>query len=306
MNASYTRSFGTGASFYATAFANLGNRQSRGVFAGLSFPLGNAITASVGASRTERDWALASEVSRQLEPEPGSFGWRLRDVEGPPQTRRRSANLAYRGTHGQVEGSVTQTGRTVALTGQVDGAVVAAGGGIFFSNRIDDAFAIAKVGAPDVDVLFENRVVARTDARGNALVPGLRAYQSNKIAIDARNLPVNATPASTQEVLTPPDRSGIIVDFGIQSVATSAVVILQGTDGKSLGAGLRGRLQHDLRGVESDAGDFTVGYEGRAFIHHLGPDNTVVVTLPNGECRARFAFTPSRAAQVEIGPVPCI
>ena len=197
-------------------------------------------------------------------------------------------------------------GGAVTASGQLDGALVAAGGGLFLANRIDDAFAVAKVGAPGVDVLFENRVVARSDARGNALVPGLRSYQANKISIDSRDLPVNANPSSTQEVLAPPDRAGVVVDFGVRSVVTSAVVILRGGDGAPLQPGLRGRLLHDLRGVSNDAEDFTIGYEGRAFIHHLGPENTVVVTLPTGECRARFPFAPRNDRQVEIGPVPCL
>lgn len=306
VNASYTRSFGAGASFYATAFANLGSGNTRGVFAGVSVPLGDKITSSIGASRYGSDWALATEVARQLDPEPGSFGWRLRDTEGTPSSRRRSASLAYRGSSGQIEGSVTQTGGAVTASGQLDGALVAAGGGLFLANRIDDAFAVAKVGAPGVDVLFENRVVARSDARGNALVSGLRSYQANKISIDSRDLPVNANPSSTQEVLAPPDRAGVVVDFGVRSVVTSAVVILRGGDGAPLQPGLRGRLLHDLRGVSNDAEDFTIGYEGRAFIHHLGPENTVVVTLPTGECRARFPFAPRNDRQVEIGPVPCM
>lgn len=306
INASYTRAFGVGGSFYATAFADLGGRNAGGVFAGISLPLGDKITGSVGASRVGSEWALATEIARQLDPEPGSFGWRVRDIEGTPASRRRSASVAYRGHHGQIEGGVTEAGGAVSATGQLDGAVVAAGGGIFLANRIDDAFAVAKVGAPGVDVLFENRVVARSDARGNALVPGLRSYQANRISIDSRDLPVNANPSTTQEVLAPPDRAGVVVDFGVRSVATSAVVILQGGDGRPLRAGLRGRLLHDLRGVANDTADFTIGYEGRAFIHHLGPENTVVIALPGGECRARFAFTPRHDTQVEIGPVPCL
>ncbi|MEN5084528.1 fimbria/pilus outer membrane usher protein [Bosea sp. TWI1241] len=304
VNASYTRPLPRGGSFYVTAFGDIDQRDNAGVFAGLSFPFGGNITASTGASRSGGAWSIAADIVKPIEREPGSIGWRVRDVEGREQ--RRSAALAYRGSHGQVEGTLSQQrdGR-VAATGQLDGALVMAGGGVFAANRIDDAFAIADVGAPDVDVLLENRVVARTGASGKALVPGLRAYQANRLAIDSRGLPVTAIAETTREVVAPGDRGGVVVDFAVRSVTHAAIVLLHGADGKPLPAGSRGTLQAGLRGAAAQAADFAVGYDGRAFIEHLAAQNEVVVQLGEGECRASFAFAPRAGEQVTVGPVPC-
>lgn len=305
VNASYSRPLPRGGSFYATVFADLASGGSAGIFAGLSFPFGGNVTSSAGFSRSGGAWALAADLAKPIQQEPGSIGWRLRDVEGAGGQRRRSATLAYRGNHGQVEAGIEQGAGRVAGTAQLDGALVAAGGSLFVANRIDDAFAIAKVGAPDVDVLHENRVVARTGAGGTALIPNLRSYQSNRIAIDARGLPVTAVAETTQEVAAPPDRAGIVVDFAVRSAVDAAIVVLHGRDGRPLPAGSRGAFQPGLRGVASPAADLVVGYDGRAFVEHLGADNEIRIRLAEGECSARFPFTPQEGVQVTIGPVPC-
>lgn len=305
VNASYSRPLPRGGSFYTTVFADLVSGGSAGAFAGLSFPFGGNITSSVGFTRSDGAWALAADVAKPIQQEPGSIGWRLRDVEGADGQRRRSASLAYRGDYGQAEGGVAQSAGRLTGTAQLDGALVAAGGGLFLANRIDDAFAIAKVGAPDVDVLHENRVVARTGAGGTALIPNLRAYQSNRIAIDASGLPVTALAETTQEVAAPPDRAGIVVDFAVRSAANAAIVVLHGRDGRPLPAGTRGALQPGLRGVASPAPDFVVGYDGRAFVEHLGADNEIRIRLADSECSARFPFAPQEGVQVTIGPIPC-
>ena len=61
---------------------------------------------------------------------------------------------------------MTKAADRLSGTAQLDGSIALAGGDIFLGNRIDDAFAVVKAGAPDVDVLYENRVVTRTKASG--------------------------------------------------------------------------------------------------------------------------------------------
>lgn len=305
VNASYTRALPGGGSLYATVFTDLDQRGSAGLFAGLSFPFGTDITSSTGATRSGSNWLLAADVSKPLRQEVGSVGWRIRDVEGQGNQQRRSASLAYRGNYGQIEGGVTQAADRLAGTAQLDGSIALAGGEIFLGNRIDDAFAVVKAGAPDVDVLYENRVIARTNASGNALISTLRSYQSNKISIDPRGLPVTSLAETTMEVMAPTDRAGVVVDFGVRSASNAAIVILHGADGKPLKAGLSGALQPGLRGTAATAPAFLVGYDGRSFIENLGAENDIVVQLDKGECRARFAFEPRQDAQVTLGPVPC-
>jgi outer membrane usher protein len=128
-------------------------------------------------------------------------------------------------------------------------------------------------------------------------VPTLNAYQPNKISIDPRDLPLNASIATTQEILAPPDRSGVLADFGIRTDVHSPVVILDGPAGQPLQAGLRGKT--------ASGRGFVVGYDGRAFLEGLEANNIATVELVSGECRAEFAYAPQGDNQVSIGPVVC-
>jgi outer membrane usher protein len=297
VNASYTRQIVHNGSFYITAYGDLDHHKNLGIFAGISVLLGNDITASIGAAHDQNGSYVAADISKPLNQEPGSYGWRVRDVEGKGDETQHSASLGYRANEGQIQVTGIDTRGGSSGSAQLDGAIVAAGGGLFVTNRIDDAFAVVDAGAPNIDVLSENRVVSQTNSAGLAIVPTLRAYQSNKISIDPRNLPVNASIDTTQEVLKPPDRAGVVVNFGVKKDAHAAIIILHDREGRPLQAGLRG---------SSDTGkEFFVGHEGRAYVVDLGASNVVTVRRPDGVCKAAFDYAPRGDAQVVIGPVTC-
>jgi outer membrane usher protein len=295
LDVSYSQRLFAGASLTATAFVGTGSSRNAGVSLGLSIPLEGNVTASSGLSRDRSGLAVASDIDKPLGQEPGSFGWRLSDLEGDSMLRQASA--AYRSDYAKIEATALQSQAGFAGTLSAEGAVVAAGGDVFFANRIDDAFAIVDAGAPGVEVFHENRPVAVTDSSGKAIVPSLNAYQPNKISIDPNNLPLDASIATTQEVLVPTDRSGVFADFGIRTGVHSAVVILNGPNGQPLQAGLRGKT--------ASGNSFAVGYDGRAFIEGLEAQNTVTVALLSGECHAEFSYAPQANGQPVIGPVVC-
>ncbi|MGH6800392.1 MAG: fimbria/pilus outer membrane usher protein, partial [Methylocella sp.] len=295
LDVSYSRQLFDRTSFVVTGFTGLNGRRNAGIYFGLSIPLDGDVTASTGASRGPSGLAIASDVIKPLREEPGSFGWRLSDLEG--EGRLRLASAAYRSDYGKVEATAIQSRSGFAGTLGSEGAIVAAGGDIFFANRIDDAFAVVDAGAPGVEVFHENRPVAVTDGSGKAIVPSLNAYQPNKLSIDPSDLPLDASIASTQEVLVPTDRSGVVADFGIRTHVRSAIVILDGPGGQPLHAGLRGKT--------ASGQSFAVGYDGRAFLQGLEPENAVTVELPGAECHAEFAYVPQGNHQAVIGPVVC-
>lgn len=281
--------------FFASAYTGLADRGNTGLSLGLSIPLGGDVTASSGAASTRAGYAAGASAVKPIREDPGSYGWRLSDLEGAQ--RLRLASAGYRSDIGKTEATVLQSQSGVAGTFAQEGAIVAAGGDVFFANRIDDAFAVVDAGAPGLEISLENRPAVRTNARGKAILPGLNAYQKNKIAIDPRDLPLDASIAATQQEAVPVYRSGVLVDFGVRTGLKSAIVILTGADGRPLQAGLRGKTA---------AGQgFAVGYDGRAFIEGLEENNVAIVELPGGQCQAEFAYVPRGDGQTLIGPVVC-
>ncbi|MER9232535.1 fimbrial biogenesis outer membrane usher protein [Mesorhizobium sp. M0622] len=294
---SYSQQIFKRSSFYATAFADLEDHHSFGVFAGISISFGDDITASTGVENGPDGLNVVADVARSERLEDGSIGWRARTSEG--ETTSRSAAVSYRAPFARFEADVQQYDKDFRATAQMDGAIAVAGGGVFATNRIDDAFAVVEVGAPDVDVQFQNRPVGKTDSRGRILIPGLNSYEPNTISIDPKNLPVDADIPATREIVVPADRSGVVVKFGVSEAPEAALVTLVDSSGVPLEAGLSGRM-------EGGSEDFIIGYDGQAYIRDLGAENALVIARSDGSsCRAEFFYLPTPGQQVAIKDVTC-
>jgi len=299
IGASYSQQIWQRASLSIHAFAGIGERGDYGVAASFSMPLGDFANATSGVVANGRGAYAMAEVSRGLGQEPGSYGYRARVAEGSGTSARTAAG-AYRSGYGRIEGSVDAADGGARGTLEADGAIVLTGDGVHLGNRVDDAFAVVSVGAPDIEVLHQNRPVGRTGRSGTLLVPGLVANQKNRIAINPAGLPVSAHVAQTHETVVPADRAGVRVDFGVEASTPSAVVVLHDAEGKPLRAGLRGWL-------EGRKESFVVGYDGRAYVRELKATNRVRIETAPGECGAEFEFAPgAEDRQVVLGPLACL
>ncbi|MGX5850724.1 fimbria/pilus outer membrane usher protein [Mesorhizobium sp. PL10] len=294
---SYSQSIFKRSTIYATAFADLDDNDSYGVFAGISIPFDNDVTVSTGVEQGPDGVNVVADIAKSDRAEDGSIGWRLRTSEG--ETPNRSAAVSYRAPFARFEAGGQQFDKDFRVTGQMDGAIAVAGGGVFATTRIDDAFAVVDVGTPDVEVLHQNRPVGKTDSRGRILVTGLNSYELNTVSIDPKNLPVDADVPATKETVVPADRNGVVLKFGVSEAAQAALVTLIDASGTPLEAGLSGRL-------DGGKEDFVVGYDGQAYVKGLSRQNSVQVDRVDGtSCTASFTFEAARGRQVTIKDVVC-
>jgi outer membrane usher protein len=297
LTASFTRSFSNGMSIFANAYHDLDTTNSTGAFVGISIPLGNSWSSFAGVTHNNQGVSFSADIAKTIGTEPGSAGGRLAVSQG--ETSSLSAYGGLRLSRGFLEGAVTHQDDGLNAYATFSGALVAAGNGMFASQRIDDAFAVVNAGAPGVKVLRENQPVGTTDSRGRLLVPDLNSYQPYKISIDPLDLPIDADVPETEIVVIPAERSGVVASFGIRSSVPSAEVILVGADGYFIAPGSQGVLQ-------GSGESFVVGYDGRAFIRNLAPQNAVTITLEAATtCSANFAFTAKADTLATIGPITC-
>lgn len=296
LSAAYSQQVFGNISFYLTAFTDLDSSPVPSVFAGLSMPIGDR-TASAGVA-VDQDGGFSSQVTyaKALGDAPGSTGWRFQDNEGA-STLRQAAG-AYRHNWGMVEGTIGQDDSGFQGSGYAEGGVVAMPGSVYFTPVITDAFVLVDAGAEGVPVSVENKHVTTTGRDGRALVTGLRSYEENAIAIDPTRLPVDASVPKTKAVVVPRSKSGVLVSFGAKPVGKAAVVLFVDDKGGPLAAG--------TAGVLGDGTEFVVGYDGRAYIEGLQPQNTAVLTLGMASCQASFNYMEISGTQVEIGPVECL
>jgi outer membrane usher protein len=284
--------------FYATAYRDLHNPRATGAFFGLSFALGprDALQGGGAMDSGRASYTLSAQRSAT---QPGEYGIDAEDVEGV--NRQRSLQAQYISPWGQVTAGAQQNASGLATRAGATGAVVFADGGLFFANRIDDSFAVVSTGdVPDVGVLYENRPVGQTSSSGKLLVPFLRSYQRNTIALDPADLPPDVTveTGSLRKTVSPADRAGVFVGFGVKRVR-AALVRLSDRAGKPVPLGSAAQ-------VEGSSEPQPVGYDGETYLTGLAAKNVVVVKLPSGAiCKAQFEFAAKSGELPIIGPIPC-
>ena len=295
---SYSQTVFKDSSFYASAFTDLDDKNSFGVFAGISIPLGGDVNASTGVADGPDGLSVFADIAKSQRLENGSIGWRARTSEGG--TPNRSAAVSYRSPWARVEAGVQQFDKSFRGTLGVDGAFAVAGGGVFATNRINDAFAVVDVGVAGVEVQHQNRPVGVSNRQGKILVPDLNSYEDNTISIDPSNLPVDADVPETRKIVVPADRTGVVLDFGVSKAADAALVSLVDSKGNPIAVGAKGR-------VEGADEEFVIGYDGEAYIRTLHRQNAVAIELPEGgTCRAEFAYHAAPGQQVVIKDVTCL
>lgn len=219
----------------------------------------------------------------------------MQDSEGGSPVREASAS--YRSTYGVVRAGADVNGSNSGGALELRGSIVTMDGDVFLSNWIDDSFGVVQAGAPGIPVLYENRPVGSTDSKGMLLVPTLRSYEKNNIAIDPTNLPVDAEVEGTSQTVSPANHGGLLVNFKVHSDTDSALIIFTMSGGAFVSAGSPGKIE--------GGDDFVVGYDGQSFVRHLRKTDVATIETSDGTCRVSFDFTPRSGEQVRIGPLVC-
>lgn len=297
LGVAYNRQFIGSSTLYVNGYADMSKSGSYGVFLGISMPLGTGSVSS-GMESTDRGTRMVTDYVRPLGSDPWSMGWRLHGAEG--QTNEKLASIAMQTPAGKLEATARQFESHKSASLQMSGAIAAAGGGIFVSDRINDAFAVVDAGAADIDVHYQNRLVGTTGRSGKILVPNLLSLQKSAIEIDPANLPVDIDVPVTRQTITPAEKSGVVVKFGVSPDIGMALLTLKRPDGTVVPVGAEGRLQDSQE-------SFVVGYDGQTFIRGLKAKNSIEIELPDsGEiCSATFAFQAVAGKQVALDNVVC-
>lgn len=279
-----TRSFFWDISAYLAVTYDFRNPAQRSIFAGLSMPIGQSTTVSTSFRPNGKNASVMVDAGRSIGQEPGSWGWRVRNIGLVRDTQYREASIGYRHEYGRVEAGASQMGRNVGGYADVEGAVAGVwGGGVGLSNSIGDAFAMVQAGAPGVQVLSENRPIGKTNFLGALVVPNLRAFEKNRLAIDVRTLPVNRLVAESERLVRPARGAGVAIDFAGKRRQAGAIVVLRDAKGAFLPAGTRIRL--------ATAGETLVmGYDGRLWIPDPQPEDELIASLGMTECHVHLSY----------------
>jgi outer membrane usher protein len=172
------------------------------------------------------------------------------------------------------------------------------GSNVFVSRRIDQSFAVVEVGGfSNVQVMADNQPAGRTDARGKALIPRLRAYDANAISIDQRDLPMDASIGAVSLQAIPYFRSGVLVRFPVKRMhAATLTVVLE--DGSALPADATvlfvGRKDPVL-----------LGTDGEVYAVEMQAHNVLRAQWHGQHCEMDVVFAASEDPLPDLGTFIC-
>jgi outer membrane usher protein len=281
--------------FYVSEFQDFADsRGSPGLQAGVTIPFGRRSSVDIGGTSDGNVQAHVQQPAVLI----GQWGYDAYVAAG--NSTRVFGQVAYKSPVGLFSAGIDETAGEVSGRMESQGALSLVDRGLFPSNFVYDSFAIVDTSPmARVHVFQENREVGLTNSSGRLLVPDMRAFDVNHIAIEATDIPADATINNPSRVLRPQDRSGVVVRFPIV-ISHGALVRLTDEAGAPIPLGSVARL----KGVEAAA---PVGYEGEAFIEGLAPHNELTVTRLDGRrCTVAFDYKPVPGDIPSIGPLRCL
>ncbi|MGQ0620782.1 MAG: fimbria/pilus outer membrane usher protein [Panacagrimonas sp.] len=159
---------------------------------------------------------------------------------------------------------------------------------LFWTRADEDGFAVIDTqGLADVGVLRDNRLAARTDRRGLALLTGLRPYQDNRVGLVDADIPIDAHVQALERIVTPSTRGGIRIDLGVRDAGRHGFRLAM-PDGRPLPA--RAKVHDPATGLS-----FMPGQDGQVVWPHGEAPDRVEVEIDGQRCTA----STGRGAQAD-------
>ena len=265
-----------------------------------SVPLGKRTKANLSTSVKHGRGQVNLEVSRSKSKGNG-VGYRL--VTDVGASKRREAVFDLQNEVGNYSIVTGQSQGKTTFRGSARGGVAFLGGSAFLSRRIKDSFAVVHVpGYSDVGIYAENQLVGHTDAKGKALLPGLRAYEKNLIRIEQADLPLDAQIDAVELNAVPYFRSGMLLKFPIKhSRGALLAVVLE--NGKPLPAG----AQVEIIGENTLENElFPTGMRGEVYLTGLEAENWLRATWREQSCEFALPFPETTDPLPHLGTYICV
>lgn len=265
----------------------------------VNMPLDDGIYTSARLSTSSGSQPVGVVSAARSAPAGPGLGWR---VEGSSEASQRArGGLQYNTSHAEFAADAASDAKgKVELRGGARGTLGLLAGLPFASRPVgQNSFAVVEVdGLAGVPVKRGNQVVAETDARGRAFIPGLLPWQTNKIEIDPAELPLDTEVGATVQEVTPYARSGSVVKFAVRRVR-QALLVLHQPDGTAVPPGARVTL---LPG----GAEFQAGRRGEVWLSDLGSgQQRLRVDWPGGGCELDLPVLADSHAPPKIGPMAC-
>ena len=271
--------------------------EGRHHFAGLviAMPLDPLTSASFSSTRQNGRGEHVFDVRQNLPVDEG-IAMRARATATDLRRPRIDAGVSWQNPYNQLSADVSHARSSDNVRLGMVGSVVMADGTARAVRQLGDAFAIVSVpGYADIDIYHDNQRVARTDASGFAVVPRLRAFESNTVTLDTLKLSMSAELSAPRRVVRPARRAGVLLKFDVKTTHGAMVRLIQ-DNGEAVPTGALVGMRGEL---------FPVATNGDAWITGLDLESDAVVNWPGRQCMVRIPRADANKPRPRIGPLTC-
>lgn len=301
--ASYSRNVLDAGSLFVTASRQVsGGTDEDSIFVGLHYYFGRDFSGSLSYESGGSDNIVKASVQKRL---PTGTGWGMR-AEAAAELDGRvdiDTEVKYQNRYAIYTAGYRNSADRESLTAQVAGGIGYIDGSVFISRPITDGFAKVKVGGvDDVRVQLFGNEMGRTNDRGEMIIPNLQSYLDNKVSIEPRDIPIDYSITETSKFVSPPFRSGSVVEFDVERTQ-----------------GFVGRLYFTKEGAKTpvEYAALKVSAKGRTLEGLVGRGGEFYIeNIPPGSHRAWAEFGPyecgfdiiipeSEELMVDLGETEC-
>ena len=295
----YGREMGRAGYLGLALLKDLGPGRSSTLSLSWTYSLDDRTSATAAITRNRNAGQGNQQVQLQVQHNPllgAGLGYQLATASGGPSM----AQATWQGDSIALDAGVARSNGSQDLRAGARGGIAWMDGSVFASRRIEGGLALVQVADyPDVRVWQDNQVVARTDARGRALLSGLRGYEANRVGIDSSDLPFDAELDALEVKLTPAGRSAARVSFPVLRSRAATFHLVDAT-GQPLPPGTLMALPPPLSRT------FPVGLDGLAYVAGFAADHvTLVAHAASGDCKFDVVLPHGAADLPDLGVIVC-
>jgi len=233
---------------------------SNTLFLTISHSLGNQTYTNAGTVSQQGNGSSGfAQVAKSMGFGP-DWGYNLYAEQG--EQNNYQAGLVAQNEIGAYSLNAASHDGSTGMQAQISGSAVWLDNQAYLLRDVYDSFALVQLpGYSNVRVYAENQEIGRTDGNGNIFVPQLLSYQQNKIAVEPKDLPMDVTLATDQQIITPYYKTGVIIEFPLLSKQTATVQLKQ-TSGEPVPSGAT------LENITAKTMDL-IGEDGDAYLSNL-------------------------------------
>jgi outer membrane protein OmpA-like peptidoglycan-associated protein len=275
---------------------------------GLTYYAGSRTTLSAALEVGEDEDAQTLQVA-QNPPlgEGGAFRATLTRQRRSPETYTFVPNAQYNSRYGIHRAEYTGT-RSDGTSNDsywlsTAGSLAYVAGSVGLTRPVGDSFGLVRLAdLEDVRVSVNTQPVGRTNAAGEVFVPELSSYYVSKVTVDDRDIPLEYLVSDVEVNISPPLRSGSLIDFGLRRYRAVAGLLVFSRDGAFEPVKMR---QFTFKAAGEERESFT-GLDGEFFIEDVQAGTHPGSTLYQGvQCLFTLNVPESEETVTELGTVVC-